>query len=889
MRKGTKIHIAGVGDYRVAGMTAMTDPCPLPSAARKKGLCDKEKLFYAPMSGLGNLLYDKDAVYININDHFVQYSHVDDKGDATDNGKREDLGVHLVKSLQSTKYSVDEKLEQGSINLFSRKPNLSLETQRDGKDTDESREQIHMIETLEEYQHGEATKADAADINVLTDTESSGSERENCDASYKDATHKHVKEYVEFQDGRSRRKVIFGNDFNDNDMKDSNDEAEDDDDDDNNDDVHGTGDDMGNIAKWKESLAERTFVKQTINLMQLVYGKSTSMSTTSINKENDSSAYEESDGEDFLKPKGGHYKKRREVEGRNWNVDDCSKYYSTSKDWKRKECKESIRDRFVTGDWSKAAQRNQATEANEDEDVVYGDFEDLETGEKHARNISNGANNKEHDLAKEEQRLKKLVLRAKFNAQYPSLERLTYKSYGEEFDNKYGGKYDRVQSKESGYFDELKEEIELRKQMNKAELNDIDEDTRIDIEGFRTGTYLRLEVHDVPYEMVKYFDPCHPILVGGIDLGEQNVGYMQARLKRHRWHKKVLKASDPIIVSIGWRRYQTIPVYAIEDRNGRHRRLKYTPEHMHCLATFWGPLAPPNTGVVAFQNLSNNQAAFRITATAVVLEFNHASKIVKKLKMVGYPRQIFKKTALVEDMFNSELEIARYEGAAIRTVSGIRGQVKKAAKVEIGNQPKKIGGQPEKAIARCTFEDKIKGNDIVFLTTWTPAEVPQFYNPLTTALQPRDQVWQGMKTVAELRREHNVPIPVNKDSLYKPIERKRRKFNTLVISKSLQSALPFGSKLKNTPRRRRPLLEDRRAVVMEPHERRVQTSVQQLRSISSDKTKKRRAKGEKKRKEIEELKAKTEQLSRKRQREECRERCRVHDKLNKKIRKNTEG
>lgn len=53
-----------------------------------------------------------------------------------------------------------------------------------------------------------------------------------------------------------------------------------------------------------------------------------------------------------------------------------------------------------------------------------------------------------------------------------------------------------------------------------------------------------------------------------------------------------------------------MPVYAIEDQNGRHRMLKYTPEHMHCLAMFWGPLAPPNTGVVAFQNLSNNQVAF---------------------------------------------------------------------------------------------------------------------------------------------------------------------------------------------------------------------------------------------------------------------------------------
>uniref|UniRef100_A0A2P2M527 Uncharacterized protein MANES_09G003400 n=1 Tax=Rhizophora mucronata TaxID=61149 RepID=A0A2P2M527_RHIMU len=43
------------------------------------------------------------------------------------------------------------------------------------------------------------------------------------------------------------------------------------------------------------------------------------------------------------------------------------------------------------------------------------------------------------------------------------------------------------------------------------------------------GMYLRLEVHDVPFEMVEHFDPCHPILVGGIGLGEENVGYMQVR------------------------------------------------------------------------------------------------------------------------------------------------------------------------------------------------------------------------------------------------------------------------------------------------------------------------------------------------------------------------
>jgi len=589
---------------------------------------------------------------------------------------------------------------------------------------------------------------------------------------------------------------------------------------------------------WKRNIAERatqSFLNrrdENVNLQEMIYGTSKSSVVTSDDGEHDDDKESKDDG-DFFKVRGKNNDNVSKTgletqdiyqQGSSLGEEDSSRIFScdtTGFDvsmWLQEgdDCLlESLRDNFVTGNWEKNAEG--------DEESVRGDFQDLETGEKFGVDDNDDEVNSDlddhidirnDDEIRAYHAEKKASQKNKFNELYD----------GEKKAKGPGAVDAKDEDAENDYLDALKREKDERLKRNKEEFGDEGDRSRVRHEGFRQGFYCRIRIDGIPAKFLTSFDPNMPLVIGGLTPQETNLALVRCRFKKHRWHKRILKCNDPLVFSVGWRRFQSIPLFSTEDQNGRHRYLKYTPEHMHCHATFYGPQVPPNTGILAIQNMANNVSGFRIAATGVALELNASFDMVKKLKLVGTPTKIYRNTCFISGMFNSDLEVSRFEGAGIKTVSGVRIQVKKALRE----------GHP--GSFRATFEDKILMSDIVFCRTWMPVDVKKYYNPITNHLLSGNEGWRAMKTKAQLQVETSTPIEVNPDSIYKPIERTERKFKKLFIPKRLEAVLPYANKPKNeATKRKTKSYATKRAVVMEKDEKKKFTFMQALKNIRNEK------------------------------------------------------
>ncbi|KAJ9304270.1 hypothetical protein DTO217A2_6234 [Paecilomyces variotii] len=885
---GARVHVPGVGDLTVAAIEALPDPCPTPfmdqqiakatgKGARKR-LGEKQKLLFAPMSDVGGVLVDKDAVYIDVkSSNFNRDDDTDDEDRGLGEqlvvglqGERKllgeaDAGVRLFRGGEAIEHPDED--DNGVGRKHKRKVRFAGDDENGQGAFEDEDEGFESAEDDEDEDEDDEDENDA-DIAPPADFASSFKEKQN-------GTNGREEDDIAFADSDSDLGSISS--VEDQELESG---PEDDEDIDDEDEEDVDDEDEESAVRWKENMLanakalhgkRRPF--RVTDLIRMMYDESITPADV-IRRwrgdDSDEADEEEEDDEDAFFKKTDAEKK----DEFDYRMIPQYDYEELEKKWSDGDMIEELRARFATAKLSKGDD----DEDGSDEDGVFSDeeaddgFEDLEA-EEEAGGKADDEESKEGSVDLEAERERNAKKKEELKLRFEEEDREGFAN-ARDGSRQAGEARDEEQFGEDDWYDAQKALLQKQLDINRAEFDSLDPMSRARAEGFKAGTYARIVLENVPYEFAAKFNPRFPVIVGGLSPTEDRFGYVQVRIKRHRWHKKILKTNDPLIFSLGWRRFQTLPIYSISDSRTRNRMLKYTPEHMHCFGTFYGPLVAPNTGFCCVQSFSNKNPGFRISATGVVLNVDETTEIVKKLKLTGHPYKIFRNTAFIKDMFNSSLEIAKFEGAGIRTVSGIRGQIKRALSKPEGH-------------FRATFEDKILMSDIVFLRAWYPIKPHRFYNPVTNLLDldENGEGWQGMRLTGEVRREKGIPTPLKNDSKYRPVERPTRHFNPLRVPRQLAAELPFKSQITQMRPRKEQTYMQKRAVVLGGEEKKARDLMQKLTTLRNEKAAKRAAAQEERRKVY---RAKVAENAEKKAEREKRERDEYWQREGKK-RKNTDS
>ncbi|SCV01191.1 LAMI_0G09912g1_1 [Lachancea mirantina] len=834
---GTRVHVAGVGDFSIASVEKLPDPCPTPyfqqkmddlerermkeegaSAAlprRRKRLDDKQKLIYAPMSDVGGVLMDKDAVYIDVG------KSRDGQGPSFVAGEEKGEGEKLVTSLQAAEKSIGESFDNVGLQIFSNGQELREAPEEESEDESLNEEATPQGDEGRKFLrnprvYGKSIQEADDEIDNLRSDDEIDEDNGSKNISSK---------FAEDLEGEADGKLDFETSSE---FELTDDENED------------TYRSTAIKLNGNGSLARKW------DIGKLIYMENINPSDCIKRWRGGEEALSEGGDEE----EDGDFFKKSDVSKSSSasDEDDLEKFkphFDTFNNLVAKwNSAEGLRRRFIGAPKvSDVDQGNASGDSEGDEEEMYGDFEDLEadSGEAESQHQEDedqvsDENESEDSFAdfEEEEKTNDSTLKERdANAAKKEALRLQFEQEeGDNFnendpDNEYDTWYELQKAK-------MAKQLEI----NNAEFASMTSEQRQKIEGFRAGSYVRVVFQAIPMEFIENFNPSFPVLLGGLLPTEVKFGIITAKVRRHRWHKKILKTNDPLVLSLGWRRFQTLPIYTTSDSRTRNRMLKYTPEHAYCTASFYGPLCSPNTTFCGVQIVANSDTSggFRISATGIVSEIDATVEIVKKLKLVGYPYKIFRNTAFIKDMFSSAMEVARFEGAQIKTVSGIRGEIKRAL------------SKPEGHL-RATFEDKILLSDTIILRTWYPIQVKKFYNPVTSLLLENKTEWKGLRLTGKIRADLGVETPSNPDSAYKKIERVERHFNGLRVPVSVQKDLPFKSQIHQMKPQKKSTYMAKRAVVLGGEEKKARSFMQQVFTLSNAKEEKKKAKKQVERRE----------------------------------------
>lgn len=323
--------------------------------------------------------------------------------------------------------------------------------------------------------------------------------------------------------------------------------------------------------------------------------------------------------------------------------------------------------------YTENTENNEISNENNEDDEILNDIIEIKNDITETKTIDIQYNNLK-ELNKDD--LKELI-KKKFRK-----TPLTEEDLIKKFEDEYSGEDEKEEKDGLNFLQKQKlKEIAIKEEMEGC--NDF----------IQPGKYCRFKI-DIKFNQKDI------LILGTYGVREGEMICLSGKAIKNKWQKGDLKSNAPYFVSMGWCRFQTLPIFSMEGRAIKYLRGSIGASYSEI--SFHGPSVPAGTGFFIF----GFEARYRILATGKITDCTGITCVKKKLKLIGYPKRIMGNTAIIQAMFSSSSEVDKFSNAKLQCASGLRGILKAP-----------IGHSGE---FRATFEGTMLPSDVVFIKCLVP-------------------------------------------------------------------------------------------------------------------------------------------------------------------------
>ncbi|KAJ2226222.1 ribosome biogenesis protein tsr1 [Coemansia sp. RSA 1722] len=223
----------------------------------------------------------------------------------------------------------------------------------------------------------------------------------------------------------------------------------------------------------------------------------------------------------------------------------------------------------------------------------------------------------------------------------------------------------------------------------------------------RVGTHVRIVLRAVPAQAAADFSGDRPFVVYGLLQYEHQMSVMHFTVMRNDEYTAPVRSKDPLVVHMGFRRYNVQPLFSQHLRagsNGVHKFERFLKPGVVSVATVFAPIQLGAVPVSLYLPSSVDASGPTLVGTGTTLDVNPARILAKRIVLTGAPFKIHKRGAVVRFMFFSPDDVNWFKPVQLHTKYG-----------RIGHISESLGTH---GYMKCIFDGPIKQMDTVCMNLY---------------------------------------------------------------------------------------------------------------------------------------------------------------------------